>query len=86
MLKGLELCRKLVVYHLTESVHVAGRHSSSKDKLWNVLADAFNDVSMDTTDTGSADNRCHLSLKTKVDTPTTYARPNGRKFPFKLTS
>ena len=29
---------------------------------------------------------CHLSLKTEVDTPTTYASPNDRKFSFKLKS
>ena len=34
----------------------------SKDKLWNALADAVNDVSMDTTEkfTSSADNRLLL--------------------------
>ena len=32
LLKGLKLYCKLVVDHLTESMHVAGRHYSSKDK------------------------------------------------------
>ena len=70
-------------------VHVASRHYSSKDKLWNALADAFNDLSMDTTKkfTSSADNRLlYLSFKTKIDTPTTYASLNDRKFSFKLKS
>ena len=84
--QGTWIYRELVLDHLTESIHVAGRHYSSKDKLWSALADAFNDVSMTTTEklTSSADNRLSFSLKTKVDTPTTYASPNDRKFSFKL--
>ena len=63
----LELYRKLVVDHLTESIHVAGRHYSFKDKLWNALADAFNDLSMDTTKkfTSSADNRLSFVAQNK---------------------
>ena len=74
LLKGLELYRKLVVDHLTESIHVAGRHYSSKDKLWNTLADTFHDVSIDITEkfTNLADNRLSFVAQTKVDTPNTY--------------
>ena len=55
-----------VVDHLTENIHIAGRHSS-KDKLWNALADAFNDVSKDTTErfTSSADNRLSFVVQNK---------------------
>ena len=67
LLKGLELYRKLVVDHLTESIHVVGRHYSSKDKLWNALADALNDVHMGTTEkfTSSADNRLSFVAQNK---------------------
>ena len=48
-------------------------------KLWNAPANAINDVSMDTTEkfTSSPDNR---QLRTKVDTTTTEANLNDRKF------
>ena len=87
MLKGLEIYRKLVVDHLTESIHVAGRHSS-KDKLWNALADTFNDLSMDTTKkfTSSADNRLSFVNQNKDRYTHTYASLNDRKFSFKLKS
>ena len=67
LLKGLKLYRKLVVDHLTESIHVVGRHYTSKDKLWNALADTFNDLSMDTTKkfTSSADNRLSFVAQNK---------------------
>ena len=46
---------------------IAGRHYCSKDKLWNALADAFNDVSIDTTEkfTSSADNRLSFVAQNK---------------------
>ena len=80
--------RELLVDHLTESIHVAGRHYSSKDKLWNALADAFNDVSMNTTEklTSSADNRLSFFAQNKGRYTNTYASPNDRKFSFKVKS
>ena len=62
---------------------------SSMDKLWNALADAFNDLSIDTTKkfTSSADNRLSFVAQNKdIDTPTTYASRNDRKFSFKMKS
>ena len=46
--------------------------SCFKDKLWNALTGAVNDVSMDTTEkfTSSADSRLSLVAQ-KMDTPTT---------------
>ena len=48
--------------------------SCSKDKLWNALADAVNDASMDTMEKitcSGAITDCYLSLKRKVDTQAT---------------
>ena len=88
LLKELELYRKLVVDHLTESIHVAGRHYSSKDKLWNTLADTFHDVSIDITEkfTNLADNRLSFVAQNKgrYTKHLLYASLNDRKFSFKL--
>ena len=63
-----------MVVRPTESMHVAGdiiAPGCSKDKLWNALADAVNDISVDTTSkklTSSVDNRF---LFVAQNTPTT---------------
>ena len=64
----LELYRKPVVNYQAESIHIGGRHMERS-------ADAANDASMDITGkfTSSADYRLllDLSLRTKVNRPTT---------------
>ena len=82
--RDLEFYRKLVVDHLAESLHVLGDIASSclKNKLWNALADAVNDIKEDTTEelTSSAELVNCLLLRTKIDTPTTWGYPNAKFF------